>query len=243
MTSIYLKLKNSLADDISQGKYQPGDVLPSESDLINTWSVSRITVRSAIKQLAHEGLVYTIQGRGTYVAEVKITNYLPGLTSLSKDVQKKGLTPHSKVLKFEHVSANNEVAARLHLTPGDPVIHFIRVTTADGIPVSIGYTYVSIAAVAPHQDKITANELEMGSFYSLLDRIGVNLVGGVQTISAIAANEFESKFLKIDNGTPLIESLRVAYSSSKLNVEFTRMMARPDMIQWKVILGPVSKEE
>ena len=93
------------------------------------------------------------------------------------------------------------------------------------------------------RSKITANELEMGSFYSLLDRIGVNLVGGVQTISAIAANEFESKFLKIDNGTPLIESLRVAYSSSKLNVEFTRMMARPDMIQWKVILGPVSKEE
>lgn len=243
MTSIYLKLKNSLADDISQGKYQPGDVLPSENDLIKTWTISRITVRNAIKQLAHEGLVYTIQGRGTYVAESKITNYLPGLTSLYKDVQKKGLTPQSIVLKFEHISADHDVAARLHLSPGDPVIHFIRVTTADGIPVAVGYTYVSIAAIAPNQSQITATALEMGSFYSLLGTIGIDLVGGVQTISAKAANAFESKCLKIDYGTPLIESFRVAHSSSQLNVEYTRMMTRPDMIQWKVNLGPVSREE
>lgn len=239
MTSIYQKLKISLAEDISKGKYQLGDILPSENDLMNTWSVSRITVRNAIRLLANEGLVYTIQGRGTFVSEKKITNYLPRLTSLSQDVRKKGLTPESKVLLFEQIYANQEVAAQLLIPPKDPIIHFIRVTTANGIPVAVTYTYVPIAAIAPNQGKITANALEIEGFYSLLDRIGVDLVGGLQTISASAANEFESKYLKIGIGTPLIESLRVAYSSSQANVEFTRMMARPDMIQWKVILGPL----
>lgn len=241
--TIYLKLKDSLANDITQGKYMPGDILPSENDLMKTWSVSRITVRNAIRQLAIEGLVYTIHGRGTFVSETKITNYLPSLTSLSHDIQKRGLTPKQRVLKLEQVAANHDVASRLHLKPGDPVIYFVRVTSADDTPIAIGYTNISIPAIAPNQGHFSVEALEKGSFYSLLDQIGVHLIGGVQTISAAAANSFESEHLQVGIGAPLIESLRVAYASNRAHVEFTRMMARPDMIQWKVNLGPMSREE
>src|SRR3990170_6508562 len=243
MTTIYLKLKDSLANDIAQGKYQPGDILPSENDLIKTWSVSRITVRNAIKQLALEGLVYTLHGRGTFVSETKITNYLPSLTSLSQDVLKRGMVPKNRVLKLDRVFADNDVASRLHLTPGDPVIHFIRVTSADDEPIAIGYTFVALAAIAPNQDQICVEALESGSFYALLHKIGAHLIGGVQTISSAAANAFEAEHLHVSIGSPLIVSQRVAYSSNRVHVEFTRMMAKPDMIQWKVTLGPMSKDE
>src|SRR3989337_2794846 len=103
MTTIYLKLKDSLANDIAQGKYQPGYILPSENDLIKTGSVSRITVRNAIKQLALEGLDYTLHGRGTFFSETKNTNYLPSLTSLSQDVLKRGMVPKTRVLNLDRV--------------------------------------------------------------------------------------------------------------------------------------------
>lgn len=243
MTTIYRQLKDFLANEISQGKYQPGDILPSETELMKTWSVSRITVRNAIKQLVMEGLVYTKHGRGTFVSEEKITNYLPSLTSLSHDVSKRGKIPRSKVLTLEHVAADKSVASQLHLSPNDLVIHFVRVTYADQEPIAIAYSYVALPAVVPYQSSITLEALENESFYTLLENIGVHLTGGVQTISAASANSFEAEHLHVDAGSPLIESRRVSYTGDRVHVEYTRMMARPDMIQWKVVLGPMGKDD
>ncbi len=243
MTPIYLQLKEAVAKDIAQGVFQPGDLLPSETELMKTWSVSRITVRNAIKELSREGLVYTMHGKGTFVAEQKITNYLPSLTSLSHDVASKGLMPGSKVLTLESLEAEKEVAAKLHIAPGSPVIHFIRVTTADNEPIAIGYTFISVAAIAPNQNAFTIASLESKSFYGMLNQIGVHLMGGIQSISASAADDNQAEILKVSAGSPLIDSERVAYTYDRVCVEFTKMLARPDRIQWKTTLGPMKIEE
>jgi GntR family transcriptional regulator len=243
MMPIYMQLKEALERDIAQGVFQSGDLLPSETELMKTWSVSRITVRNAIKELAREGLVYTMHGKGTFVAEQKITNYLPSLTSLSHDVASKGLTPGSKVLTLETIEADKEVAAKLHIAPGSPVIHFVRVTMADDEPIAIGYTYISTAAVAPNQNAFSIASLESMSFYGILNQIGVHLIGGIQSISASAADDYQAKMLKVDEGSPLIDSERVAYTYDRICVEFTKMLARPDRIQWKTTLGPMKIDE
>jgi GntR family transcriptional regulator len=242
MAPVYMQIKSSLENEIEQGVYQPGDLLPSESELMKTWMVSRITIRNAIKQLNAEGLVYTLHGRGTFVAEQKITNYLPSLTSLSKDVSKKGMTPRRLVLKLEVIEADKDIATRLHLSPGFPVIHFVRVTLADNEPIAVGYTYVPVSAVVPHQNQFTVETLENSSFYQFLEEIGVHLFGGIQKISAAGANSLEAEVLHVDVGFPLIDSERVAFTRDHKYVEYTRMLARPDRIQWKVSLGPVSKD-
>jgi len=242
MDPIYLQLANSLAKDIGQGIYQPGDLIPSETELMKTWSVSRITVRNAIKELLRNGLVYTLHGRGTFVAEQKITNILPSLTSLSHDVAARGLRPGSRVLSMEITEADKDIAFRLHLSPGSPVIHFVRVTLADDEPIAVANTYVSIAAIAPHQREITKASLESNSFYELLERIGVHLTGGIQTISASGADAFQAEILGVAIGSPLIDSERVAYTRERVYVEFTKMLARPDRIQWKTSLGPILKD-
>jgi GntR family transcriptional regulator len=240
--NISLQLKDALAQDIEQGKYQAGDILPSETELIKTWSVSRITVRNAIKKLALEGLVYTVHGRGTFVSEQKITNYLPSLTSLSHDVAKKGMVPGSRVLYLQQIAADKTAAARLHLAPGGRVIYFVRLHLADDKPIAMAYTYLSIAAIVPHQDRFTPETLEKGSFYGLLEEIGVNLSGGIQSISAVGATAEQAGHLQVETGSPLIESERVSFIRDKTPVEFTRMLSRPDLIQWKVLLGPMSKD-
>jgi GntR family transcriptional regulator len=239
MSPIYIKLKDALVRDIAQQIYQPGDMLPSETELIKSWSVSRITVRNAIKELVREGFAYTLHGRGTFVAEQKITNLLPTLTSLSHDIAAQGKKPGSKVLLLETVSADKNIASKLHIPPGNPVIHFIRTTLADNEPIAIAYTYLSISAIVPHQDEITKVNLENHSFYELLEKIGVSLQGGIQTISASGADPDQAMILAVKEGTPLIDSQRVAYTHEHLYVEFTKMLARPDFIQWKTSLGSV----
>lgn len=239
MGPVYLQLKESLAQEIADGKVQPGDLLPSEADLMKAWSVSRITVRNAIKELVRDGVAYTLHGKGTFVAEQKITNYLPSLTSLSQDVAERGMMPGSRLLVLETVEADKDIASRLHISPGSPVIHFDRVTLADAQPISIGYTYVPVSAVVPRQDEFTPENLEDHSFYQLLRRLGITLTGGIQTISASGATPFEAETLGVPEGFSLIDSERVAYTKDRTFVEYTKMHARPDFIQWKIVLGPM----
>ena len=62
------KLKN----DISSGKYKPGEKLPTHEELCEKWDVSRVTLREALKMLEMFGFVKIYQGRGTYVAQSKL---------------------------------------------------------------------------------------------------------------------------------------------------------------------------
>jgi GntR family transcriptional regulator of arabinose operon len=64
---LYKQIMKKLLDDIKQGVFKPEDKLPSESEIIEEFGVSRITARQAIKELVNEGLVYQVQGKGTFV--------------------------------------------------------------------------------------------------------------------------------------------------------------------------------
>ena len=54
---------------IIAGHYAPGHAIPSEAECEREWGISRGTCRKAIALLRREGLVVTVAGRGTYVAD------------------------------------------------------------------------------------------------------------------------------------------------------------------------------
>ncbi|MCG8605413.1 GntR family transcriptional regulator, partial [bacterium] len=66
-TPLYYQIANNLRRDVHKGKYQPGEALPSEYQLMAQYGVSRGTVRDAIKLLWSEGLVTRHRGRGSFV--------------------------------------------------------------------------------------------------------------------------------------------------------------------------------
>ncbi len=68
-TPLYVQLANLLEAQIKAGKLRPGDLLPSEKQLIQEYGVARGTARRAVELLRERGLVITIQARGTFVAE------------------------------------------------------------------------------------------------------------------------------------------------------------------------------
>ena len=63
---------DTLKGDIENNLYSFGSALPSERTLAEKYFVSRTTVRNAIEQLVHDGLLYKIQGKGTYVSMPKL---------------------------------------------------------------------------------------------------------------------------------------------------------------------------
>jgi GntR family mannosyl-D-glycerate transport/metabolism transcriptional repressor len=63
------QLAQRLRDDITSGRYGPGDRLPSAVTLHQEYGVAVVTARKALRLLVEEGLAYTVEGMGTYVAE------------------------------------------------------------------------------------------------------------------------------------------------------------------------------
>ncbi|RLE32344.1 hypothetical protein DRJ58_05470 [Candidatus Acetothermia bacterium] len=68
---LYKQLKEYIRTWIESNRLQPGDKIPTERELSRLLGVSRLTVRQAIAELVEEGLLYRVQGSGTYVAEAE----------------------------------------------------------------------------------------------------------------------------------------------------------------------------
>jgi GntR family transcriptional regulator len=66
-TPLYVQLAAILRDEIESGRLADGEAIPSETYLQEEHGVSRVTVRKAVALLRDQGLVYTIQARGSFV--------------------------------------------------------------------------------------------------------------------------------------------------------------------------------
>jgi DNA-binding LacI/PurR family transcriptional regulator len=70
----YQEIIKKLQDDVSSGKYKPGQRLPSEAELVRRYGVSRMTVFRAMQELQHQGLIVRRVGSGSYVSTQRPTN-------------------------------------------------------------------------------------------------------------------------------------------------------------------------
>jgi len=126
----------------------PNEKLPTERDLCDQLGVSRVTVRRALDQLVSEGVVYRIQGSGTYVSEPAIRKG-QGLTSFSEDMRARGLTPGARLLSARKVLAGAREGWKLGVSPGEPLFHIQRIRLANEVPMCVESVWLP-ARIAPH---------------------------------------------------------------------------------------------
>ncbi|MFC8129122.1 GntR family transcriptional regulator [Streptomyces sp. NPDC057302] len=66
---MYMAVARDLANEIKEGRYEAGQLLPSENELVEMFGVGKATVRQAVAELRGMGLVYSRQGKGVIVRE------------------------------------------------------------------------------------------------------------------------------------------------------------------------------
>jgi len=171
---------------------RPGDRLPSERALSLRWNAARMTVRHATDALIAEGLVVRRRGSGTYVLPPPVVRFL-GLTSFTQDMRQRGLVPSSRLLAFEIEAAEGEIAARLHVPVGEPVLRFTRLRLGSGEPMAIETVWIRSALVPG----LAPNDLN-GSLYELLSgRYGAVPGSADVTIEPLLPDEATCETLNI----------------------------------------------
>jgi GntR family transcriptional regulator len=222
---IYHQLYELLRNDIVRGEWQPGDMLPSETELIEQYGVSRITVRQALEALVNDGLIYRQRGRGTFVAHPTVEQGLSRIISFTEDMRQRGFKPGTEVLFHGLAPASAEIAQQLQVEPDEELVRIERLRLADGEPMSIEESHL-VHRYCPGvlQHDYSENPLRQ----ILEDDYGIRLARAKQVIRAIAASAKVAKKLSIPAKAALLYIERVSYSTENVPIEFLRVYHRGD---------------
>ena len=141
--ALYEQVKDHIARKIQEGAWRAGDRLPSESELVTQFGISRMTVNRALRELVEQGRIVRVAGVGSFVAEEKPQSTLLQIANLASEIRQRGHDYRCDVLAVERVSASLEVAAALDLRTGESVFHSLCVHREDGLPVQLEDRYVN----------------------------------------------------------------------------------------------------
>lgn len=229
---LYYQLKTRILESISAGEYSPGQMLPSEREFQEQFSVSRATVRQALTELVNERVLERRQGIGTVVAPKRITPQLLKLTSFSEDMRGRGYSAGSQTLDAALVTPPANVRERLMLATGEDVWQVYRLRLADEEPIGLQQLYVPLWLGLTQLDF-----QQMTSFYRLLEsRCGVTVQWAHELLNARNATAREARLLQSKPGSALINVERVSYDQQERPVEYVFFIYRADRYVYDLTL-------
>jgi len=222
---LYHQLYQILRGHILGGEWQPGDMIPPESELVERYGVSRTTVRQVFDLLANDGLIYRQQGRGTFVAHPTVEQALVRIVNFTEDMRMRGCAPSSQVLFAGLVPAPEDIAEKLLIRPGEELARLERLRLADGEPMSVEESHL----VHRHCPGILQGDYQSNSLREALAQgYGIRWTHARQSIRAVPAPGRLAHLLRIKPRSALLFIERVSYAQDNLPLEFLRIYYRAD---------------
>lgn len=233
MAPKYYAVKIDLLNRINTGEFKCGDKLPSESELVAIYNVSRITIRKALEELVADRVVYRVQGKGTFVqntAEAKETKYRKSVSSCSNLLRSFHMTPTRRIINRKVVSCPEDVAQRLNLVPGSQVLLYERIYYGDDDPAIYGKSYIALDHL-PDFDKFDLAELSMVQIIE--EKYHKRIYKFDRKLRAISAPNDIAKKLNILAGFPLLHLTFVScFEDSNIPFEDAVLCYRTDILDY-----------
>ena len=232
MTSLYQDLIDKLLEEIAT--MEKGAKLPSERQLCKDYEVSRTTVRNALGSLVNSGVLYQIQGKGTFVRERNREN-LSNYYSFTEQTKRNGKTPKSIVTSFKVREPNDKERQIFDDEKIEKVIVFDRLRLADDTPMMYEKT------VIPYEKFSTVNKnlLERVALYDIFrDNFNTKIVNIRERFQVSSMTKKVASLLDLKNNSPALKVTRFSYDTENNLIEYTTSFARGDMFYYETSYSP-----
>ncbi len=224
----YQTIRAQIYNDISSGKIKVGELIPSETALMEQFQASRTTVRKAIEHLSKEGIIIRKRGVGSIVNKkvvapnVKLRGSFDDLLDVAHNTM-------VKVVRFEYVEASPEVCKQLKLKDGSQVLRIDRIRYMNKSPFMYSINYLPDAI----GQFFTKMDLEKTSLLELVPRqCKVTLDKAMQEFNATIADNQMAEYLNIPLGFPLLRIDRVTFAKKELPVNLFYGYFRSDIYKF-----------
>jgi GntR family transcriptional regulator len=206
---------NSIAASLA-----PDEPLPPERALAERFSVSRVTLRKALAELADAGVIYTIHGAGSFVSQPRVVKRLK-LLSFSEEIQNRGWVPTTSVISAEKIN----LASDLDLdAAADATFKIVRLRLGNNEPLSHETTLIS-ESVAPG---LLVHDLTKSLYSILKESYGIKFAYAEEEIRPIVVTQEIATLLNLKVGDPAFEINRMAFTSRGVLIEQSNSIRRGD---------------
>ncbi|WP_050641456.1 MULTISPECIES: GntR family transcriptional regulator [Clostridia] len=198
MVPMYKQIINILNDKIASGELKPGDKLPSEAELVETYQVSRITIRSAISELEDLGLIVRSRGKGTFVASKKELYSADDRIGFTHSCQQEGKTARTEVLEVSWVYPTLSDVEFLMVEEDTTILCTKRLRYVDGVPTMIETNHYNSKFAFLEKEDLSQ------SLFDILRKHKIEMGNSIRTLEVGYANSHEASLLKVKTGDALL---------------------------------------
>ena len=226
-TPIWQAIADALRSDLAEGKYAPGDKLPTEAALAERFGVNRHTVRHGISALVEEGLIRTRRGSGAFVAATPTDYPIGQRVRFHENLIAAGRRPDKRVLQIEMRAATTGEAKALQIAPGDPICAYHGLSLADRQPIAVFESLFPLRRLTGIEEALH----QTSSVTEALRLAGISDYTRSSTrLTAVRATATHALHLQLSEGDPLLKSSGVNVDQAGMPVEFGRTWFAGDRV-------------
>lgn len=237
---LYYRIKSVLEERIRSGVLEPGSQLPSEADLCREFSVSRGTVRDAMRELVQSGLIERRHGKGSFVTPDPVFASSPmKFSGLLEDLYDQVSKVQARAVEIEVGHAPSHILRTLGLRPGTTLTVVRRERHLDGAPFAFTVNYL------PTQigERIDPKELRARPLLRILEeRLGIRIDRAEQAMRATLADADVARRLATPFASPVMFAERVYFQQGDRPLQIAHSWYRADRYQFSVNLRRYRKE-
>jgi GntR family transcriptional regulator len=230
---LYRRIEADVRDRIRSGELRPGAQLAAEPELMEQYKVSRATVRQALGSLVAEGLLEIRRGLGTYVTPPRFEHTIGGFYSFSREIERHGLKPATKVLELRREAAPEIAADALAVPLGTEMVALRRLRLAGPDPLVVETSYLP-AARFPGLETVDFSGVRL--YDTLMNRYGCRPTRARESFEPVLLTTDEASLLDQRRGDPALRVDRIAFDQDDNTIEFCRSTVRGDRYRYSVEL-------
>lgn len=227
--ALYRQIQHKLMDQIRTGAFKPSEPLPSVEEIANRYGVSLMTARQAVRSLCDLGVIYSQQGKGTFISRTKVEKNFRRVLSFTEEMKLRGSTPQSRVLSLRLIAPSREARKALELNAGEKVYCLHRLRIADRVPMGVERSWLPALAFPELARVLEAN----ASLYRTLgERYGIQLHSANEVVEVGKATAEEARLLRVKPKSPVFLFTRTSFLENGKPTEYVKSTFRGDRYQF-----------
>ncbi|MEM9062435.1 MAG: phosphonate metabolism transcriptional regulator PhnF [Pseudomonadota bacterium] len=225
---IWQQIQRTLHSEIADGRFTPGDKLPTEAALAQRFGVNRHTVRRALAELSDEGLVHARRGSGVFVRAAPVSYRVGRRSRFSQNLKAAGLSGAREILRLDTAQASRADAEALTLKKGDPIHILESVGLIDDAPALFGLSLFPAAGLDEFPDALR----QTGSITAALQACGIGNYRRAWTrLTAERATGNTARHLRISEGAPIIRAKSLNLTDDARPIEYAHTSFCADRVE------------
>ncbi|MDM5231332.1 GntR family transcriptional regulator [Lysinibacillus pakistanensis] len=223
----YQKIYDTIKQEIGEGKYLVGDILPSEAELEKIFKVSRTPVRNALKQLENDKIIHRVQGKGSFVSNQQPKQTWTSMSGFRNHYSNDWEKISVRTIEIKEV-VNPHFAKLLKLEEDTEIIYLKRIRYLNNQPMFFLEHYIRpVISSEVYQENTAISSVQQ----LLKEQSNIDIVEVEDEIEAVIATPYIAGALQIPDTTAVLKGTRISYAENKVPMDLNIFYINTD--NWK----------